>query len=196
MPLGADDWISTGQAERHLNKSALQGDELEELIDFIQRAERAVIDRIGYVKQPAVALVEFHDGGRSHLRLEHRPVFDITEISVAGTVEPAADLEGASPTGWYIHNPRSAVVKHTGRFPTGFVRVEYLPGWDVIPESLTLATLELLRHLWKTQRGSVGGRPGKRGETPVDPTQPVGTGFTMPHRVTQLLHPFTQVPVA
>lgn len=198
MPLGPDDWISPGQAEKHLNKSALQGEELEELVDFIQRAERAVIDRIGYVKQPAEDLVEYHPGGGRFLRLEHRPVFEITEISVAGTVVEAADLDDVTPSGWYITSNRAALVTHTdGEFPSGFTRVTYKPGWDAIPESITQATLELLRHLWKTQRGRVeGGRPGTRGQDPIDPAQPLGTGFTLPNRVEQLLHPFMQVPVA
>ena len=199
MPLSPDDWITPSQAEQHLNKSTpLQGDDLEELIGFIQRAEQAVIDRIGYVKQPATAIVEYHPGGSRLLRLDKRPVFEISEISVAGAVVDEADLDADAPSGWYIKHNRAGLVAHTDvTFPSGFTRVTYKPGWPVIPESITQATLELLRHLWKTQRGRVDGRrAGTRGQDPIDPTQPLGTGFQWPNRVTQALHPYEQVPVA
>lgn len=198
MVLGPDSWIDVEQAKRHLNKSTLDQDGLNELEDFIRRAEQAVISRVGHVKQLAAPIEEHHrhDGGR-YLRLERRPVFEVEEISAGGTELSPADLDEAAPSGWYIDDQRGALLRHTDRFPTGFLKVTYRPGWpaEEIPADLEQATLELLRHMWKTQRGSVGGRPSPRGDSP-DQVAPAGMGYALPNRVEQLLHPYMQVPVA
>lgn len=197
MALTAADWLTLAQAKKHLNMSASVGPDDAELEDFIQRSESAVSEVIGVVKQPAAPVVEYHDGGGRALILEKRPVFTVTSVSVLGTTVAAANRDTGTD-GWYIASERGALLLHTSCFPTGFVKVTYTPGWADIPDSIELAALELLRHLWKTQRGAVQGRPGVRGE-PIDPQQTqatAGAGYAFPNRVQELLQPFIQVSVS
>ena len=55
---------------------------------------------------------------------------------------------------------------------------------DVSPKPVQNATLELLRHLWDTQRGPVDGSLDS--DTLVRP----GSGFAIPNRVMQLIEPY------
>lgn len=196
MALTADDWLTLAQAKKHLNMGAASGADDAELEDFIKRSESTVSELVGVVKQPASAVVEYHAGGGRAVILKKRPVFTVASVSVLGTTVAAADRDNGT-AGWYVENERGGLILHTSCFPSGFVKVTYTPGWVTIPASIELAALELLRHLWKTQRGAVQGRPGVRGE-PTDPQQQAnaGAGYLLPNRVQQLLRPFMQVPVA
>lgn len=200
MPIPTpDSWLALPEAKEHLNipESVTTND--DELTVFLRRTERAMFNRVGHVKLRAIPISEYRSGGRSSVKVHTCPIGVVTEISVQGTVVPAADLDGPG-AGWYLEDDvdeKVGIIRHTDRFPRGFVKVTYQPGRDPIPEDLELASVELLRHLWKTQRGAVTSRPGLRGEQQVDPPQagPRGgertsSGFTFPNRVMELIGPY------
>lgn len=209
MALGTDDWLTLALAKTHLNLDAGDTSDDAELEDFIRRTEGALFTKIGHVKQPAVALVEHRlvearpGGGKKTLRLTRRPVFNVTEISVGGEVLAAANLDTGAD-GWYL-NPDVAlagIVHHTSGFPSGFLKVSYKPGRNPIPPDLSLAGYELLRHLWKTQRGTIS-RPGLMGDEPLDPAAtrdqgaaPHAAGYMLPNRVAELLRDYMLIPAA
>lgn len=193
MPLTADDWLTLDQVKKHLNMSVAVGPDDAELEDFIQRSENAVTERIGVVKQPAAPVVEYHAGGGRAIILKQRPVFDVTSVSVLGTPVAEADRDTGAD-GWFLGSERGAVLSHTAAFPAGFVKVTYTPGWPDIPAGIELAALELLRHLWKTQRGS-GVRPGSPQSDAASNTAP-GDANLLPPRVAESLAPYMAVGIA
>ena len=58
------------------------------------------------------------------------------------------------------------------------------------PPDLALATKELVRHLWLTQRGA---SPGNAGALPDLGDPVVGTSYSWPWRVEQLIAPYLLV---
>jgi hypothetical protein len=194
MPLNVASWVDPQEAATHLNKPY---DADGELAEFVLRAEQAIADRVGHVARTVEPVTAHVQGGRSVLRLDDRPVFGdaVVSVTVGGVAVPEADLDSGT-AGWYISNPRTGLVRHTTTFPSGWVSVAYRPGWPEPPESLKQAALELVRHMWQTQRGSVGGRPGVRGSEGLDPIMLPGSAHTLPYRVEQLIAPYEQVPVA
>jgi hypothetical protein len=60
---------------------------------------------------------------------------------------------------------------------------------DLMPAPVRLATLELVRHLWDTQRGPAVGSLDDA------PTPRVGTSYAVPNRVTELLAPYMLGPI-
>lgn len=195
---GPESWTDITAVKAHLNITGATND--AELVEFIRRAEVALVQRIGHVKVPDVAIVEYADGGGTAVHLDEVPIASVEAITVYGVTVPAADLDTGA-RGWYLASGeagrRAGLIQHTDRFPTGFVKVLFKPGRVPIPEDLELATLELIRHLWKTQRGNLGGRPGLMGEAVDQPDMgPRGgavgqSGFSFPRRVTEMIAPYT-----
>lgn len=198
MTLPPESWTEVGAAKAHLNLAAATDD--AELLTFIQRAETALVQRVGHVKMPEDPVVEYCDGGHVGIQVDALPIGTVVAISALGTPIPAADLDTGA-RGWYLATRegerRAGIIRHTDRFPHGFIKVEFLPGRDPIPEDIKLATLELIRHLWKTQRGNIGGRPGLMGDAVDQPDigPRGGAGFSFPRRVTELIAPYL-LPVA
>jgi hypothetical protein len=71
------------------------------------------------------------------------------------------------------------------------VRVTYQAGRPIVPANITQATAEIVRHMWETQRGHSGARPGF-GEEELLPTS---SGFTIPRRAMELLNPHRKAPL-
>lgn len=194
MPTAPDTWTEVAAAKAHLNLTDTTDD--IELLTFVLRAERAIVNRVGHVKLLEDPVAEYRRGGTDHVRVNAVPVGVVTAITVHGSPVAAADRDTGAP-GWYLDTEdegdmRAGIIRHTDRFPDGWVKVLVRPGRDPIPEDIEVATLELLRHLWKTQRGATG-RPGIRGESPDGDAQPAG--FMLPRRVLELIQPY-RLPVA
>lgn len=200
LSLTPEPWLTLQEAKDHLNIPAGNTGEDAELTLFLRRTEGALTDRVGHVKQHTETVTSYRPGGRATVRLEaDLPVGLIVAVSVGGTPVPAADLDTGA-AGWYVGDAvddKVGILRHTSRFPSGFVKVEHQPGRDPIPANLMLASLELLRHLWKTQRGNLGNRPGLRGEAldPTQTTEKAPIGFSFPNRVEELIAPYL-IPAA
>lgn len=75
--------------------------------------------------------------------------------------------------------------------PAGTYTVTYTAGWSTgnLPDDLALGILELVRHLWTTQRGVARPGPGPS----LDASTPVA--YALPNRVLELLAAHTPVKV-
>lgn len=187
-------WVDLTKVKAHLNIKTTDSD--DELGDFIGRAEAAIANRVGHVKQLTAPVVEYREGARSRVWLDNHPVIAVDEISVAGVVVDEADRDVADPTGWYLEDEwhqRAGVIKHTDRFPAGWVKVTHRPGYAVVPKDLELAALEMVRHLWESQRGGAGSsHPGLRNRTPGDnkDAEDAAGEDSLPPRVLELIRPY------
>jgi hypothetical protein len=179
-------------ARTHLNDTSNSDDlELQAMLD---RAEAAITQLIGPLAPLSVTssvdgragVVSFPDSwdGRS-LVLPVRPVISLTTVtgSSGATVDPAL-LRVTSQGVVYYSDGFS-------RFNEIYYTITYQAGRSVLSADLRLAVLELLRHLWETQRGAANRSGGALGDS-LAPTLP-GAAYTFPIRITELLGPYMQV---
>jgi len=179
--------LTRNEAKDHLNIAATVTSYDPEIDSFIARAESAVETRCGpLLAEPVTARVR---GSRPLLSVSQTPILQLTSVTpVGGSPLTLADL--------VVERPNAGVIEYEsgGRFGSRWYDVAYSCGWAAtaaeLPEDLKLGTLELLRHLWGTQRATGGGRIGTEDATAN--TLP-GAAYLLPFRVEQLLAPFMKV---
>jgi uncharacterized phiE125 gp8 family phage protein len=168
------DLITLAEAKSHLN---IEGDADDaELTTLIGVASDLVEEYANRVWR-TTTLTEYHDGGTPDIVLGRSPVASITSITDDGGVLDSADYRLTSATGLVHRLHRSFLGGRQG------VTVIYVTG-ATTPSLVKQATKETLRHLWKTQRGTLGGRKPLDGDAP-------SAGFSLPNRVIELLEPHT-----
>lgn len=171
--------VSLRDTKTHLNMSLTTTTNDEELRGFVSAATDAVEFLIG----PVVVrtYTEVIEGPRRVLTLAHTPVVSVTTIApvvTGGTTYLASDVDVDTNTG---------VVRLLagGTFSGGPWRVTYKAGRTVIQGNIRLATLIIVQHMWRTQRGS---QLATRSRDPDDYTDPIpGLGYSIPNRALELL---------
>lgn len=166
------DLVTLPQAKQHLNISASAND--AELSTFITRAS-AVIEKKARRNWSGATFVEKHDGGTADLVLFNSPVASVTSIDDNGSAVASGDYVLYQETG-LIHLTSGAFAGGKGKVVVTYVTT------STVPANITQATLELVRHLWQTQRGSMGARNPLSGDDYA-----VGMSFTLPRRVIELM---------
>ena len=174
--------LPLSQVKSHLNivESSVVDD--DELRAYILAATGLIEGVVGPLSRRPVS-AEVHHGGRRSVLLKQAPVLQVT-----GCRENGVTLDSGS----YYVDPESGVLTRTSGFLAytwyeGFnnISVDYVAGRSIIPADLAHAVLELVRHLWTTQRGSIR-RSGTDDYVP-------GSGFSMPNRVREMLNRYQQV---
>ncbi|MGH8571248.1 MAG: head-tail connector protein [Gammaproteobacteria bacterium] len=174
--------IGLDEAKQHLNITNSFND--EELRGFLEAATLVVEDVVGPVV--ARSFTEIHDSG-ARLVLNQCPAISLTTlipVLTGGTSYLPADLD---------LDPNTAVVRHkSGICFEGPLRVTYTAGRRVVPDNIVQGTKEIVRHMWDTQRGHSGIRPGL-GEEDLGFTS---SGFAVPRRALELFGPHKRGPMA
>ncbi|MGW1252535.1 head-tail connector protein [Streptomyces sp. NPDC002535] len=180
MPL-----VTLAEAKAQLDLDTTDHDvELGRYIDALT----APIERhVGPVETREVA--EVIEGRTATLSLSNVPAVALVSIEPvlrSGQSIDVNDVHLDSATG--IVRRRSG-----GTFRGGLWTVTYTAGRDGIPDTIKLAALILLQHLWRTQYGAARG--GSGGGDDFDVNEPiVGWGYAIPNRVLQLLEPYKVPP--
>lgn len=174
--------VTLVEVKAHLNISTTTQD--DELAEFIARAEAAIAAKCGPLEP--TAKTSRVRGGSSILALPSWPVLSLTSITPLG--EPALTVADYVVTTGGIVEPAVG-----GSFPSRWYDVAYQAGRDTLPEDLRLGILELVRHLWQTQRGG-SVRPGSRPSEGTANTIP-GAAYLFPFRVEQLIAPYFRVAI-
>lgn len=196
--------IGLDDARAELNFTSTTDD--DELQGYIYTASALLLNhpayRVGDVCQ-VNSYTEWHDSGDVVI-LRHYPV-DVDSVTVSEysgtTAQPLAyePLDGDSFTGygWLADDGTGAngILRRgtSGQRFCGRVKVTYTAGAAVVPHDVRLACLELVRHLWDTQRGNSAGRPVPGFDNEV-PTGPEPSFFLLPNRVTEALVAYRAVP--
>lgn len=170
------------EVKEHLGIAATFVDHDVELQRFIDAAESAMARRCGDLgATPSTARV---DGGTGSLVLPTAPIVSLTSVVPVGGV-------AEDPSGLYLNSAAGTVERGDGTaFMARAYDVAFTSGRATTPPDLLLATKELIRHLWLTQRGA---SPGNAGALPDLGDPVVGTSYSWPWRVEQLIAPYLLV---
>lgn len=166
------DLCTLAEAKTHLNITTSTND--AELTAFITVASDLVEEQADRVWRDTT-YTEKHTGGTSDVVLFHSPVKSITSVVDDGsTIAPSA-YTLISETGLIHLNDN---VFQGGRYE---VVVTYVAGATTVPSLARQATLETLRHLWQTQRGTVARNPMNGDDIDTRST------FSLPMRAIELI---------
>lgn len=205
------DWIVLADVKTALNVTGSTDD--AELQQYVNAAGAILENHPGYTVGDHVRQaphVEWHDGGRDTIILNHYPV-DPTTVTVAeytgGTSQAIAyqPEDGGSFTGygWATADgsgDNGIIVRTSGGFRQawcGRVKVTYTAGVTTVPADLVLAAAVLVEHLWETQRGDGAGGLPTGLDPDLDPASlgaQFGPSFILPNRVRELLTPYQRTP--
>lgn len=163
--------VTLDEARAHLNRTSTTGDdELRGIIDVASAACERWTDRY-WRRRTVVATLD--GGGSVLLRADAIAVTTVTDA-------------GLAVTGWTLRSP--GILAPAGGRWVGPVVVTYSagPADGLTPEPIRQGVLELVRHLWDTQRG--GSNLPRQGG--VDDVYGARDGYALPRRVLELWEPY------
>lgn len=178
--------VSLADARSHLNKKTTADD--EEIRGHIAAATEVVENDPDVGVGPVVVRThtERHPSGRC-LALMRTPVVSVV------SVEPYLATGTSYDPQTLAMDPVTGIVERAdgGRFLGGPFLVTYRAGRPVVPASIRLAALEMIKHWWESQRGSaVGARPALAAE----PVVTLPSGYAIPNRCAQMLRAHRRAP--
>lgn len=201
-PLGVEQVVDLASVKAHLNMPAADTSQDAELQGFILAAADLARDVVGPLLPEQHT--EWHNGGKPSIVLDWLPlasVQSVTEYVSASTWVLTEQPLGTSTDayGYTVDLDRGQITRRaTGGavcFPAGIknVKVVYTASRSgMVPWSVRLGALELIRHLWQlTQQG---GRPRFGGSALDGDSGGVPMGFALPARVLELWQPFKRPP--
>lgn len=181
--------ISLDQAKAHLNIPASNTTNDEEIRRFIDAATDLAENYVGCILGRQTFTNEKYDGNTDHLRIRNPKVISIASVYENGNLLNAADYL-LDPTGQRLYRVTTVAYSasnYYGIWAPGAnnITVTYTAGFLNPPGAVQQGVLEILRHLWQTQRGAVSvmGRA-----QPGDDFYPAST-YSLPRRAMELLDP-------
>jgi len=173
----------------HLNIPTASANE-EEIRRFIDAAQDLAENYVGAVLGRR-SITETYDGNTDHLRLRSPRAISITSVVengiTLGTNEYKLDDTGQRLYRLTASSLTASSYSAYGYWATGTdtVTVSYVAGFTVTPYAVQQGVLEIIRHLWQTQRGAVNvmSRTGTG-----DDFYPAST-YSLPRRAMELLDP-------
>lgn len=177
--------VSYSDALAHLNIPAANVSE-DELRRFIDVASDMAEQYVGRVLGRKTFTSESYAGNVDHIVLRNPCVLNIVSVYERGVLLSAGDYQ-LDPSGqrlWRI-TTTSLGYGAVGVWAPGVdsVVVTYTAGYLITPPAVQQGVLEILRHLWETQRGAVNVMSRN------DDSYSGGSGFALPRRAEQLLDP-------
>lgn len=169
------DLCTLAEAKTHLNIPTGTTTHDVELAVFITVASDLVEEKADRIWRDTT-YTEYHDGGTCDIVTLHSPVKTLTSVTDFGSVVDSANYVLTAATG------RIHLLYGTFTGGESQVVVVYTAGVATVPAVVKQATLETLRHLWQTQRGSMGSRNPLSGDDYAS-----GSAFTLPNRVIELI---------
>jgi len=182
--------VSYDMALSHLNIPAASADE-DEIRRFIDAAQDLAENYVGAVLGRR-SITETYDGQTDVLRLRSPRAISITTV-VESDVTLDSSQYKLDDTGQRLYRLTTSTISASSSFGAyGYwasgvnaVTVTYVAGFTVTPPAVQQGVLEILRHLWQTQRGAatVMNRMGAGDDFYTTPT------YSLPRRAMELLDP-------
>lgn len=186
--------VSLDEVKQHLNISTSALD--EEIRRFMDAASDLAENYCGVILGRETIANEYHNGNVDHVVLRSPRAISITSVYENGTLLTAADYT-LDPSGQRLYRVASGTFNNPNYFGVwapgvNAVRVTYVAGFTNPPPSAKQGVLEIIRHLWQTQRGSTNVLT--RNQT-GDDFLPTAT-FSLPRRAMELLDPISLPGIA
>ena len=181
--------VSLEDAKYHLNIPSTDVTQDAELARMIDAAADLCEQYVGVVLGRRTYTSELYDGNTEELRLRNPKAISITSVYENGALL-ASTAYVLDPTGQRLYRVGSGTLYATnsyGYWSGGMnnISVTYVAGFTNPPAAAKQGVLEVIRHLWQTQRGSMSvmGRNLAGDETYTTPT------YSLPRRAMELLDP-------
>lgn len=181
--------VSLDEVKAHLNIPVTNTTNDEEIRRFIDAGTDLAENYVGRVLGRQTFANEKYDGNTDHLRLRNPAAMSITSVYENGMLLDPADyfLDPSGQRLYRVTTVSYSVGNYYGIWAPGAnnIVVTYVSGYINPPASVCQGVLEIIRHLWQTQRGSasVMGRVQSG-----DDYYPAST-YSLPRRAMELLDP-------
>lgn len=170
--------VTLAETKAHLRIAADSTGDDEEIEGFIAAATEIVERHAGTVLP--LARTDRLRGGSPSLLLGARPVISVTSVTLAG-----GSLLAAS--GYELEAEAGVLLRMVGDYEScwepGRITVVYTAGRADVPAAVRLAALVIIKHLWETQRGRMGGARAAGSDEVWDPRW----GYAIPRRALELM---------
>jgi hypothetical protein len=180
--------VGYSEALEFLNIPTASANE-EEVRRFIDAASDLAETYVGQVLGRRTYSNELYDGGTEFIRIRNPKAISITSVTENGVTVPSSNYV-LDYTGQRLYRIGSGTLYATnsyGYWTGGMnnVSITYVAGYVNPPMSAKQGVLEILRHLWQTQRGAINvmGRNISGDELYSTPT------YSLPRRAMELLDP-------
>jgi len=181
--------VGLAEVKNHLNISATDTTLDEELRRFIDAGSDLAEAYVGQVLGRRTFSNEYYDGGAEFIRIRNPKAISITSVYENGSLLSSSNYY-LDYTGQRLYRIGSGTLyaqNSYGYWAQGFntVLMTYVSGYVNPPMAAKQGVLEIIRHLWQTQRGSMNvmGRQLAGDELYSTPT------YSLPRRAMELLDP-------
>ena len=184
--------VGLDEVKQHLNIPLTITTDDEEIRRIIDAASDLAESYVGQVLGRRTFTDELYDGGADCIRIRNPKAISITSVYENGAlVQPSG--YALDYTGQRLYRVGSSTLFATnsyGYWTAGFnnLKITYVAGYVNPPMAAKQGVLEIIRHLWQTQRGTMNvlGRTLAGDElTPATS----GSGYSLPRRAMELLDP-------
>lgn len=195
------DIVTPDQAASFMRLSSADAATDKTLLTQCVQAATPLIESIVGPQTPAT-YTEFYDGGRPFIVPLHAPLVSVEQLTefIGTAVYPLTEqpLGGQTDAWGFTVNLLSGTIERRtfGGGPAIFapgesnIRVQYTAGASAIAPNVTLATLALVRHLYRTTLP----KARSRSTDYDDGSTPVPAGYAVPNFVLELLQPNSTGP--
>lgn len=188
--------VSLDEVKAHLNIPSSTTSLDEELRRFIDAGSDLAENYVGCVLGRETFANELYNGNTDVIVLRNPRAISITSVYENGTLLSAADYS-LDPTGQRLFRVTSGTFNNPNYFGiwapgVNAIRVTYVAGFTNPPPSAKQGVLEVIRHLWQTQRGSNNVLTRNQNGDDFYPT----ATFSLPRRAMELLDPISLPGVA
>ena len=172
----------------YLNIPAASANE-NEIRRFIDAATDLAEGYVGQVLGRRTFTDELYDGGTEFIRIRNPKAISITSVYENGALV-SSNAYNLDYTGQRLYRIGSGTLYATnsyGYWTGGFnnIQITYVAGYVNPPMSAKQGVLEIIRHLWQTQRGAIN----VMGRTQTGDELYTGSTYSLPRRAMELLDP-------
>ena len=181
--------VGLAEVKAHLNIPTTDTTLDEELRRFIDAATDLAEQSLGQILGRRTFTDELYDGGTEFIRIRNPKVISITSVyeNDALVSSTAYNLDYTGQRLYRIGSGTLYATNSYGYWTGGFnnIKITYVAGYVNPPMAAKQGVLEIIRHLWQTQRGAMNVMT--RNQTGDDFYQ--GSTYSLPRRAMELLDP-------
>jgi hypothetical protein len=188
--------VSLDEVKAHLNIPSTITTDDEEIRRFIDAGSDLAESYVGQILGRKTFTSELYDGNIDTIRLRNPKAISITSVYENGTLLNSTAYV-LDPTGQRISRVTTGSLNgpnYFGIWAPGAqnISITYVAGWENPPAAAKQGVLEVIRHLWQTQRGAMNVM--SRNQSGDDFYQ--GSTYSLPRRAMELLDPISLPGIA